>query len=338
MASFPVPLGRGGGMGNRSFAILIAAVVMTATSAAAQNLCDAAPAAVVPFDIENGRMLVDVRVNGRPARFAIDTGGFGSVIGTRLVESLKLPQHRFRGFNLPQDVGGSRATLGASVTSLFLGGRPLYNWLYAVADTPPGTDGLLANDVLRFYDLDFDFAGHRLALYPSLACAGRPPGTGAFSTAVIQTPAGPRAQQLPVFLLPAGTGAFSTVRIKSGGTQTPKILIPVLLDGKEMLAALDTGANHSYIAASQARESFGVALDPNAGRARGTFGGLIAVSPHDFDSLQIGDTVLARPRLYLMDQGRDDIPILLGLEQLQDLRLFVSLRAGRLYVSRPPHG
>lgn len=298
-------------MGRRSFAILIGIAVVVAVPAAAQERCAVAPADLLPFSFENGKVVMDVAVNGHPVRFAIDTGGYDSAVSARLAENMKLPVHLTVPGITTRDVGGTRAQRRAEVISLVVGKRSFARQRYAIADLPPGLDGLIAIDLLRGFDMDFDFAAGRLALYPQLACAGKPPGFAPFSAVLINL-----------------HGFFSPRSIH----------VPVLLDGKSVTAVLDTGANRSYIVEQEARERFGVALDKNAGRARGTFGGVAQVSPQDFSTLQIGDVLLRRPTLYVIGEEEDQAaaPVLLGLDQLRYLRLFVSFRDRTLYVSRPP--
>jgi hypothetical protein len=81
---------------------------------------------------------------------------------------------------------------------------------------------------------------------------------------------------------------------------------------------------------------FGVVMQGETGRARGIFGGQVAVTPHEFGALKIGDIVWENPRLNLAspEDGFDGAPILLGLQQLQGLRLFAAYSENRLYLSR----
>jgi hypothetical protein len=286
---------------------VLSALLLAAGPVLAQERCATAPLSSLPLLQRDGNLVVELAVNGRPAFFALDTGGVTSVIGTGLAARLGLPvRANFRNLDV-RDAGGMRATRYVTARSVTLGEHRIRPRNYLIAELRPGLDGLLAPDLLRAFDLDLDFAGRRLDLYAAGACAGRPPGSGAFSTLAMPQ---------------SGWGR--------------RIRIEAMLDGQPLWAALDTGTRQSYVAASTARAVFGVAMAAQAGRARGMFGGEMRVAPHDFASLRIGDVVWERPRLNLAapEDGFDDAPILLGLQQLQDLRLFVAYGENKLYLSR----
>jgi predicted aspartyl protease len=297
----------------RSAALLVFSLA-GAVPAMAQP-CTAEPFASLPLLMRDGRVLVEIKVNDQPALFALDTGASNSVMSKGLVQRLGLPTSTARALGA-RDIGGGGTEKLAHNAYVSLGGRRVsnatsYSWRgFPVADL--GVDGLLGSDLLRGFDVDLDFAGARMNLFGRGACDGVAPGPGpavALSTAS------------------QGWSAFGRLS---------RIRVPVRLDGREVWAIVDTGAARSYIAASAAREAFGLEIGKmQAGAARGAYGGALKVAPHDFRELQIGAVKLPGPRLSLTlpDQGFEDSPILLGLEQLQHLRLFMAFGARRLYVA-----
>ena len=287
-------------------AIFLLGLVLTAGPAAAQERCAAEPVASVPLQQKDGNLLVEVTVNDQPAVFILDTGGVTTVLSTRLVERLNLATRRNFVDVIVRDAGGARAARFTTVNSLQLGARRIPRRNYMIAPLRDGIDGLLAPDLWRLHDLDLDLGAQRMSLYPTRACAGSPPGNGAFSAVPMDTKGWAR-----------------------------RIRIETMLDGKTLWASVDTGARRTYVAASAAQEIFGIRMPGSSAKARGIFGGELTVAPHDFSVLRIGDIVWEKPSLALAtpENGFDGAPILLGLEQLQGLRLFAAYGEDKLYIT-----
>jgi predicted aspartyl protease len=287
--------------------LVLTALLLAVIPAQAQARC--APISSLPLRQQDGKLLVEVEVNNRPATFLLDTGGVTSVIATRLAARLNLPTRVNHAKVDVRDAGGARAERYVTIRNVTLGERRIRPRNYIVAELRQGVDGLLAPDLLRDLDLDLDFAGQRLDLYAAGACAGRPPGSGTFSSAAMLD-----------------------------GGWARRIQVETMLDGRPFRATVDTGARQSYVAASAAEAAFGISPARAPGAARGIFGGEVAVTPHDFTTLQLGEMVWENPRLHLAspEDGFDGAPLLLGLQQLQGLRLFVAYSERKLYISRTP--
>jgi len=276
----------------------------------AQESCAAKPVTSLPLLLQNNKVLVGVRVNDQPGFFILDTGGFASAVSERVVENLKLKTVPIRTHISIRDIGGERATRYAQAERLTIGNQLVSDERYMVINSAPGRDGLLAPDLLRNFDLDFDFAGRRVNLYRPRACAGKPPGSGSFS------------------------------KVGMDVTKQGHIRIPVTLDGKRLMANVDTGAPSTAIIAPAARSNFGIRMGEKRTNAVGGAGGSVEMSPHEFQSLQIGDMVQQKPTLFLMDRDRafEAAPILLGLEHLLPYRVFISYGERAFFLSRPEAG
>jgi predicted aspartyl protease len=276
---------------------------MLLAAPAAQAGCTAAPLASLPLRSERGHVLVEILINDQPAWFAVDTGAANSVMNTDLAKRLQLSTGRYPSLT-PTDISGNQT--GGKLTNrvrVSLGRQRILNQRRLfVADLH--TDGLLAGDLLGGFDIDLDFAGARMNLFGRGICAD-PPGDGP-------------SQAIP------------------SAVTDNRVYAPVLLDGKELLALVDTGAPRSYIAASKAQADFGIRMDDaRTARARGAYGGELKVMPQDFHTLAIGGFTLEKPSLSLTtpETGFAETPVVLGLEHLQGLRLFIAYGARRLTVS-----
>ena len=289
-------------------AVCVLCCFFTAPAMAQAPACDAQPVAALPMVLLNGKILVIVQANGQSSFFAIDTGGFASSVSENLAARLKLKTFPIRTYMELRDFGEARADKYALLDSLQIGNLKAGADRYMVADLGPGIDGLIAPDYLRNFDLDFDFAASRLTLYKPGACSGHPPGATAFSAVDMDV------------------------------SDQGHMRIPVLLDGKRVRAMVDTGAASTYLTATVARGSFDVAMGAAKGTVRGAANGTLAVAPHEFATLQIGDFTQKTPTIGLVerDSFENSAPLLLGMAQLRGFRFYVAYRERRMYVSQRP--
>lgn len=116
---------------------------------------------MAPAKYKDGLLLVELRLNGQPAVFMVDTGAKTSLISERAYK--KAPS--WDGDRRLQD--GHLSGLGGSGSSIFVArvrigiGRVNYGVQVGVTDLPKyldGADGILGSDVLRqFKRVDVDY-------------------------------------------------------------------------------------------------------------------------------------------------------------------------------------
>src|SRR6185295_10853435 len=118
--------------------------------------------------------------------------------------------------------GGKRISQYIEAHDVVLGGLKAANMPMQVIPQgmmPGDVDGLLAPNILRAYDDDFDFANAKFRLFSPEHCPGK----------VVYWTTEPAAQ-IPIALDRVG-----------------HIEVPVLIDGKEIKATIDTGAWRSVM-------------------------------------------------------------------------------------------
>ena len=176
----------------------------------------------------------------------LDLGAQTSVLSERLVDRLHLPRDPTA---LPtiSGVGGSNMRWAANVGRVAFGGVVLEDKRMEVAPIAMGAgqqalDGALGLDVLRRYDVDWDLPHGRVTFYAPSGCDGPP----------AQWPA---AVAVPLHHPSASGRDAGTPRL---------LLIPVLVDGREVTALLDTGAGVSLIAPATAAAAEDFAGDGGA--------------------------------------------------------------------------
>src|SRR5262249_21773130 len=130
----------------------------------------------------------------------------------------------------------------------------------------------------------------------------------------------------------------------------PSIRVPVKLNGKSLIAELDSGAPRSLVSRLVAAQ-LGVTPDPPGARADGTSGGIGGGQPDQwigaFESFIIGGEVIRNPDIAFTDlqvdlgaetgthltTRREIVDMLLGLDFLRAHRVYVAHSQGKLYFT-----
>jgi hypothetical protein len=117
------------------------------------------PVATVPFRWTPGQIEVDVRVNGTPATFLLDTGAEYSVVSSRLAERLGLPLEQRGARQFSEDVAlvmndvilPHERVMVMPFDSYYARGRAI--------------DGLVGYDLFARFVVKIDFTGRNLVIW-----------------------------------------------------------------------------------------------------------------------------------------------------------------------------
>jgi clan AA aspartic protease (TIGR02281 family) len=213
-------------VGSRFFAfVLIAAFLAcdaaTAASPAASS-CKLIRIAEWPVKLETGRVLIDGAVNGQKIDVMLDTGAASTMIFRSAAERLNLPQREAAGIRM-FGVGGETKVFVAHIDEFRLGTAVRNHWnVYVVGRGEHGADFLLGGDFFQSLDVEFDFAHNAVRLYQAKDCEG-------------------------VSLAYWATTGIGTVELEAMDNASPKISVPVEINGRRIMATLDTGAPTSIM-------------------------------------------------------------------------------------------
>jgi predicted aspartyl protease len=273
-----------------------------------------------------GRPLVPVTLNGRRKLLLVDTGGFNSTLERATVRELGLR-------TIPVNMGvttvtGASSNDVVSVAEFLMGGarfRDHYFWIDPDGDPSRiigehEMAGLVGAEVLRNYDLELDARGGTVNLFRQDHCPG----------AVVHW----QAERVAVIPFTLGRSLHIT--------------LPVILDGREVEAILDTGAADTVLNLSVALGDFAIDLDaPDVQRInqmqRAQREGdrrdpvAEAVYRRRFKVLEVGGLTVTNPMITLLpdltgnDGGLPDL--ILGLSTLSKLHLYIAYRERKLYVT-----
>ncbi|MEI9991265.1 MAG: pepsin/retropepsin-like aspartic protease family protein [Rhizomicrobium sp.] len=274
---------------------------------------------------------VPVTLAGKDKLMLLDTGGVYAMISPSAAQELGLEGNT--GNVELFDVAGRKSDLYAAA-SFALGRLKMDRMPFAITDGAKVSDdpriaGILGPDLFKHYELDIDFGANKLSVFSQDHCEGK------------------------VIYWPATAVAVVPMRVYGSG----HIIVPVQLDGKEVLATLDTGAWNTTltqrIAESQYGLKMGSADTPQSGALEGraashtyshvfaslTFEGITVNHPHVEIIPDMTHDLLANTppdtgtRLRPVEAKEFDSSMLIGMNILRHFHIFISYKENKLYVT-----
>jgi predicted aspartyl protease len=281
--------------------------------------------------VTDDRMVViPVTVGGKEKFLQVDTGGAFTEMSPEVADELGLP--RTHSGRQVFDVSGMMSDEIVH-TSLKMGNLTADDMVFQISAVSHDSGdarlaGLLAPDILKHYDLDLDFGQHKFNLLSQDHCEGK------------------------VVYWKADVVAVVPMKVMAGG----HILLTVQVDGKDVTAALDTGAWNTTLSEPVAESTFGLkpadmektgTLPQRDGAAtyRHTFKTLglegIAVSNPTIDVIPDFNTGLrhenatATTGSHLSNKGSDETAqaMLLGMDVLRHFHIYIAYKEQKLYIS-----
>jgi hypothetical protein len=305
-------------------AVFLACASLLAVSAAhAADQCG--PLKIVStVDIQtppNAAARVPVTIAGQPFTFRISTDGWQSVISSAAIDKLGVIRHENPVTQLNAD--GNYSNTVATVQDFRIGNARFstVTLRQMVKDTPADEpQGWLANDLLRGYDVDLDFAANKLNLISRDHCPGE------------------KAVYWPSKVL---------AKIPMRVTANNRIVFTAKLDGHELEATIDTGTGRTSLTRPQAESIFGLsASSPGArpadkeDRFQYRFGkielaGLTISNP---DIVIIPDATAKMPRrggshILASLHVHQGAPLKIGMSTLRQLHIYIDYANQMLYVT-----
>jgi hypothetical protein len=291
-------------------------------------------------------MLVPVSINGQPQQMVLATAGGITSLRQDAVAAMGL--HPIDGSHIK--LLSSNGTASQDFVQIDFGignvrDPKLQVMVLPVQGSgPPPFVGALAGDFLSLYDVEMDFAGHKLNFFSKDHCPGHVLYWNPSAVAVV-----PITLQLP-------TGDDSRTGFRHYSYRGSHINVPVSINGKNFKAALDTTSPTSSMSVDTAKFIFGVTADsPGAvplGSADGNpdhkqFGYIFPsltfdtvtvtnarfrIYPNLYGSRDPNNSIRTDTRIGRIDDniGGD---ITIGMDVLRKLRLYVAYGELKLYVS-----
>jgi predicted aspartyl protease/tetratricopeptide (TPR) repeat protein len=276
--------------------------------------CNLGRVAEIPVSMAGTRPLVTANINNQEARFVLDSGAFYSMISvaTATEFNLKLKQAPF-GLRL-QGIGGSVTAQIATVKDFGLAGALLHNVEFLVGGSEVGGAGLLGQNFLQQWDVEYDFAKGVVRLFKLQGC---------------------RKNTLAYWRTPGQS--YSVTDIESNSQARFHTIGVGYVNGHEIRVMFDTGAASSVLSLRAAARA-GINTDSpgvvEAGYSRGIGRGMMKSYLATASSFKIGDgEEIKNARLRMQDLESLDTDMLLGSDFFVSHHIFVANSQRKLYLT-----
>lgn len=266
--------------------------------------CQLVRYASLPITIDAaGGATVPVTIDGQAQNMLVDTGGVYTMLTQSAVARLGLTSKRTEGVWWTM-FGGETLDHYVTTNTLEIAGGTVRNRKMIVMPDgrmPSNVDGILAPDILSVFDIDFDFAGGKLALFSQDHCEGK---------------------------VVYWTHEYTQIPFKLDDSR--HIGLTVQLDGKDVPAGIDTGSSRTLMSLDTAKDMFGfddAALKANNGRYR-------------FSTLTFGGVTVHNPDIILVPDDKSKVMggyrmpgVIVGMGVLRQLHIYIAYKERNLYVS-----
>lgn len=283
-------------------------------------------------DLPGGVFLVPVQINGASRMFLVDTGAVFSKLSQPIAEQLQLKARVLDSSDNTYMSNGQRLNKAVMVDSLLIGHNEAKNIRLVLDPTPaaPGIDGVLASDLLKFFDVDLDFGHKKFKLFSQDHCEGK---VVYWTDAYVEVP---------------------FTMLSSSLITANHIKFPMTLDGHELTTVLDTGASMTVLMEPVAIKTFGLDADsPGAEKIADPEKTLLY--RYTFQALTLNGVTVKHPSItvmanaaertfraeYTSKMDRDPIygtsldtqDLVLGEDVLRHLHVYIAYKERKLYVT-----
>jgi predicted aspartyl protease len=274
-------------------------------------------------------LTIPVSIEGMPTMMAIDTGSVLTGVDPQSADTFHLIRKRIIQGAMFTSAGQSFTEM-ATMHSFDIGqmhaeGVKILVWPTRMWGGDSNISGTVGADLLRNYDVDIDTDTNKFKLFSQDHCPGK-----------------------VVYWHPAAVSVVPIHVVNSG-----HIIVPVVLDGQNMDALLDTGAFGTILALETAEGTFGLHPGTPEMTPAGDFHGAAAYH-HTFKSLELEGISIANPTVFIWDDqmkyGMQQTPELgsrlsavseengktdltLGMRELRHLHIYIAYKEQKMYVS-----
>ena len=295
----------------RSMLLALAAALVAALGEPAAAKCELQKAAELPVTMVGLRPTIAAKINGADVRLFIDSGSFFNTLNPDAAQRLGLrteplpPYLQVHGLT-----GAADVKLGVARTFEIMGASG-HQADFLVGEHSIGADGLIGQNMLAKYDVEYDFANGVVRLFVPKDCGS-------------------------ANLAYWSGGAANFIPIHPIAPPSNHIVGPVSINGVKIEALFDTGTPRSGMTLGAAKRA-GVRTDAAGVVSAGAGGGVGArtidtwLAP--FDSFAIGGETVKGTKLRVADFEIGDADMLLGTDFFLSHHIYVARSQDRLYFT-----
>ena len=291
-----------------AMAVVIGALVAAPPALAA---CQITRYAEIPVTMARRSPIVTAQINGRDARFILDSGAFYSTIAEANARDYGLSIQSLGGARL-KGIGGETTLESTTAKEFRIAGQTLPHVVFAVGGSDTGYAGLLGQNILGLADVEYDLPHGIVRLLKGKDC---------------------RTAGLAYW---AGTRPVTLVPLEPMDSRQRHTIGTVLINGVKIKAAFDTGAQGSMLTLAAAKR-LGFTPDgadvQQAGFSYGVGQGRVRTWRARFASIDIGGEAIPRPSFAVADQVLDDADMLIGIDFFLTHHLYVDNTNHRMFIT-----
>lgn len=271
----------------------------------------------LPIVMRGYQPTLAVKINGKDARFLLDSGAAFSVISAATAAEYGLKTATgFMNIKVT-GIGGSQDARTAKVDQFSIGNVVMNDAQFMVAgsEVGPGLSGILGQNMLKNFEVEYDLGHGMVRLFQSKNCDN---------------------VMLAYWLAP--NEDYSKVPILSVAESRAHTVGSAYINGKKISAMFDSGASTSVVS-SLAAEYAGVKLNSDAvtpaGLSHGIGQGVMQTYIGRFSSFKIGDGEEIKNASLRIGKGNDlaGEDMLIGADFFLSHRIFVGNNEQVLYLS-----
>jgi tetratricopeptide (TPR) repeat protein/predicted aspartyl protease len=292
-------------------AAALAANLAAVSGAHAEAKCELGKIVELPITMTGLRPLIIAQVNGKDAKFLLDSGASYSLMSTAEAADLNLklsvsPVTLY-------GVGGQTRTWLTRVQDFAFLGTTFHDVEFLVSGSELGSSGVIGQNLLSHFDVEYDLAKGAIRLFKPEGCS---------------------RTKLAYW---TGGQAFSLMDINTVDRYNPHTIGVAYVNGQKIRAMFDTGAPTSVLSLTVARN---IGIDVNAAGVKdgGWFYGIGRGMTKSYiapvESFKIGDDEeIKNTHLRIADTRLGDADMLVGADFFLSHRLFISNSQRKLYLT-----
>jgi predicted aspartyl protease len=294
-------------------AIALSSVLMVSRVQAAEG-CTLGKVAELPIAMAGTRPLITAKINNQEARFVLDSGAFFSMMSAATAAQFNLKLKRAPFGLTVQGIGGSVTPEVATVKEFGIAGALIHNVDFLVGGSEVSSDGLIGQNFLEQWDVEYDFAKGVVRLFKPEGC---------------------RKYRLAYWVTPGQT--YSEMEIEPVLHARLHTIGEGYVNGQKIRVMFDTGAYTSVLSLRAAARA-GIKIDSpdvvEAGYSTGIGRRMVKNYVATASSFKIGDgEEIKNARLRIADTDLPDADMLLGSDFFVSHHVFVANSKHRLYLT-----
>jgi tetratricopeptide (TPR) repeat protein/predicted aspartyl protease len=270
----------------------------------------------LPVTIQGTRPVIAAKFNGESVRLLVDSGASFSMISSAVVEQFKLRTGMAPPGFVMRGIGGTTVPTVATVKLFTLGNVDVRNVEFLVTGNEVGTNGsvgLIGQNLLQSWDVEYDLANGMLRLMRDDDCHG---------------------VMLAYWLKPGES--YTEINIPRPTPREPLTIGSAYINGVKIRVIFDTGASLSMLS-TRAAERAGVKTDmpgvTDGGLSRGIGRNVVKTYIAPFDSFRFeGGEEIRHTHLRIADINLEE-DMLLGADFFLSHRVFVAHSQNKLYFT-----